>query len=58
MGKAYDPKISSVTIQYVTKTNTDQAFFYPYPGTTLTELSPKGIVAKPGTLQTAPTTWS
>ena len=57
MGKAYDPKISSVTVQYVTKTNTDRAFIYPYPGTTLTELSPKGVVAKPGTLETSPTTW-
>lgn len=53
----YDPNTSSVTVLYCTKTSTDRAFFYPYTGTTLTELSPKGKVCKPGTLDVSPTTW-
>jgi hypothetical protein len=53
----YDPANSSVTVLYCTKTSSDRAFIYPYAGTTLTELSPKGKVCKPGTLDVAPTTW-
>lgn len=53
----YDPVNSSVTVLYCTKTNSDRAFYYPYSGTTLTELSPKGKVCKPGTLDVSPTTW-
>lgn len=51
MAKAYDPKISSVAkIQYCAPTSTSRAFIYPYDGTTLTELSPKGATCEPGTL--------
>jgi hypothetical protein len=54
----FDPANSSVSaVLYTTKASTDRAFAYPYPGTTLTELSPKGKVCKPGTLDIAPTTW-
>ena len=51
MAKAYDPKISSVSkVQYCAPTSTSRAFIYPYPGTTLTELSPKGSTCEPSTL--------
>lgn len=53
----YDPVNSTVSVLYVTKNSTDRAFSYPYTGTTLAELSPKGRVAKPDTLEGAPTTW-
>lgn len=45
----YDPKNSSVTVQYVTPTNaTTQAIQLPYSGTTLVELSPKGTIVQAG----------
>ncbi len=51
MAKAYDPKISSVAkVQYCAPTSASRAFIYPYPGTTLTELCPKGSTCEPGTL--------
>jgi len=55
----YDPKVSSVSqVLYCTPTDDDAAFPTAYPsGQTLTELSPKGVICKPGTLQTTPTTW-
>jgi hypothetical protein len=47
----FDPKNSSVAkIQYCAPTSTSGAFIYPYAGTTLTELSPKGATCEPGTL--------
>jgi hypothetical protein len=58
MAKAtpYDPKVSSVVkVQYCAPTSTSRAFIYPYDGTTLLELSPKGATCEPGTLDdTAP----
>jgi len=55
----FDPKVSSVSsVLYCTPTDDDPAFLRAYPdGQTLTELSPKGSICKPGTLQTSPTTW-
>jgi hypothetical protein len=48
----YDPKVSSVTVQYVTPTATSPAFLNAYGETnqTLTELSPKGAKVQAGTL--------
>lgn len=52
----FDPKVSSVSsVLYVTHASTANGFQIAYtPGTTLTELSPKGAVAQPGTLSTTP----
>lgn len=55
----FDPKASSVaSIQYVThsSTNTNGILIaYPFSGqTSLTELSPKGVIAQPNTLNTTP----
>jgi hypothetical protein len=61
MAKAtpFDPKVSSVSkVQYVTPNDDSDAFIEAYPdGQTLTELSPKGVICKPITLEEAPTTW-
>ena len=47
----FDPKVSSVAkVQYCAPTRTSPGFQYPYSGTTLTELSPKGATCEPGTL--------
>lgn len=47
----FDPKVSSVVkVQYCAPTSTSRAFIYPYDGTTLTELSPKGSTCEPSTL--------
>jgi hypothetical protein len=52
MAKAnpFDPKVSSVTVQYVTPTANSQAFISAYGETaqTLTELSPKGTKVQAG----------
>ncbi len=52
MAKAspFDPKVSSVTVQYVTATSTSPAFLNAYGETaqTLTELSPKGVKVQAG----------
>lgn len=52
MAKAnpYDPKVSSVTVQYVTPTANSQAFQSAYgeAAQTLTELSPKGVKVQAG----------
>ena len=52
MAKAtpFDPKNSSVTVQYVTPTANSQAFISAYGDTaqTLTELSPKGVKVQAG----------
>lgn len=52
MAKAtpFDPKVSSVTVQYVTPTSTAPAFISAYGETaqTLTELSPKGVKVQAG----------
>ncbi len=52
MAKAnpFDPKVSSVTVQYVTPTANSQAFISAYGETaqTLTELSPKGVKVQAG----------
>lgn len=57
MAKAFDPKISSVaSILYVTPASTARGFIYGYQGAALTRYNPKGVVAKPGTLETG-TTW-
>ena len=55
----FDPKVSSVSsVLYCTPTDASNAFIYGYPVTqAVTALSPKGVVCKPGTLQTSPTTW-
>lgn len=52
----FDPKASSVaSVLYVTPTSNDNGFQIPYtPGTTLTELSPKGSICQPSTLNTTP----
>lgn len=58
MAKAnpFDPKNSSVSqVMYVTPTSTNAGFQFAYPlsgQTTLTELSPKGVIAQAGTLST------
>lgn len=61
MSLGYDPTRASYTSNIVTKyctpTDDDPAFAYPYAGTTLTELSPVGIICEPGTLAVTPTTW-
>jgi hypothetical protein len=46
----FDPKVSSVTVQYVTPTANSQAFISAYGETaqTLTELSPKGTKVQAG----------
>lgn len=58
MAKAnpYDPKVSSVAkVQYCAPTSASRAFIYPYDGTTLLELNPKGATCEPVTLDdTAP----
>ena len=57
MAKAFDPKISSVaSILYVTPASTARGFIYGYQSAALTRYNPKGVVAKPGTLETG-TTW-
>jgi hypothetical protein len=52
MAKAnpFDPKVSSVTVQYVTPTANSQAFHSAYgeANQTLTELSPKGVKVQAG----------
>ena len=50
MAKAFDPKTSSVTVQYVTPTANSQAFISAYgeANQTLTELSPKGVKVQAG----------
>ncbi len=52
MAKAnpFDPKVSSVTVQYVTPTANSQAFQSAYgeANQTLTELSPKGVKVQAG----------
>lgn len=54
----FDPKVSSVSaILYVTPTSnaTGTQLAYPLSGQqTLSELSPKGAIAKAGTLTTTP----
>jgi hypothetical protein len=46
----YDPKVSSVTVQYVTNTANSPAFRTAYgeANQTLTELSPKGVKVQAG----------
>ena len=46
----YDPKVSSVTVQYVTPTANSEAFRSAYgeAAQTLTELSPKGVKVQAG----------
>ena len=52
MPKGYDPKNSAFSkVQYCAPTSTSRGFFYPYSGTTLTELNPKGATCEPGTLK-------
>lgn len=50
----FDPKVSSVTsVLYCTPTSNNNGFQIPYaPGTTLTELSPKGQICQASTLST------
>jgi hypothetical protein len=52
MAKAnpFDPKVSSVTVQYVTTASDARAFISAYGETaqTLTELSPKGVKVQAG----------
>jgi hypothetical protein len=52
MAKAnpFDPKLSSVTVQYVTPTAGSRAFISAYgeAAQTLTELSPKGVKVQAG----------
>jgi hypothetical protein len=50
MAKAFDPKTSSVTVQYVTTASDARAFISAYGETaqTLTELSPKGVKVQAG----------
>ena len=52
----YDPKVSSVTVQYVTNTANSPAFLNAYgeANQTLTELSPKGTKVQAGTLAAWP----
>jgi hypothetical protein len=45
--KAYDPKISSVTVKYVTPTSTAPAFLTAYDQT-VTKLSPVGSKVQAG----------
>ncbi len=58
MAKAnpFDPKVSSVSqVMYVTPSSTTAGFQFAYPAagqTTLVELSPKGVIARAGTLST------
>lgn len=58
MAKAnpFDPKVSSVaSVLYVTPTSNNNGFRIAYtPDTTLTELSPKGLICAPSTLSTTP----
>jgi hypothetical protein len=46
----FDPKVSSVTVQYVTPTANSPAFQSAYgeAAQTLTELSPKGVKVQAG----------
>jgi hypothetical protein len=48
----FDPKLSSVTVQYVTPTSGSAAFATAYgeANQTLTEMSPKGTKVQAGTL--------
>jgi hypothetical protein len=52
MAKAnpFDPKVSSVTVQYVTATSNSPAFLNAYgeAAQTLIELSPKGVKVQAG----------
>ncbi len=52
MAKAtpFDPKVSSVTVQYVTTASNARAFISAYgeANQTLTELSPKGVKVQAG----------
>ena len=58
MAKAnpFDPKLSSVTVQYVTPTAGSAAFATAYgeANQTLVEMSPKGVKVQAGTLATWP----
>jgi len=58
MAKAnpFDPKVSSVTVQYVTPTAGSAAFATAYgeANQTLVEMSPKGVKVQAGTLATWP----
>jgi hypothetical protein len=57
MGKAYDPKVSSVAaVQYVTDLKTSPAFATAYgeANQTLTEMSPKGTKVQASTLAAWP----
>lgn len=54
----FDPKVSSVTsVQYVTPSSNAKGLRIAYDlsnQTSLTELSPKGVIAQAGTLNTTP----
>ena len=52
----FDPKVSSVTVQYVTPTAGSAAFATAYgeANQTLVEMSPKGVKVQAGTLATWP----
>jgi len=52
----FDPKLSSVTVQYVTPTAGSAAFATAYgeANQTLTEMSPKGTKVQAGTLAAWP----
>lgn len=52
----FDPKLSSVTVQYVTPTAGSAAFATAYgeANQTLIEMSPKGVKVQAGTLATWP----
>jgi hypothetical protein len=52
----FDPKLSSVTVQYVTPTAGSAAFATAYgeANQTLVEMSPKGVKVQAGTLATWP----
>ena len=52
----FDPKLSSVTVQYVTTTAGSPAFATAYgeANQTLVEMSPKGVKVQAGTLATWP----
>jgi len=50
MAKAYDPKISSVTVQYITPTAESRAFITAYDEDqqSWSSLSPNGETVQPG----------
>jgi len=52
----FDPKLSSVTVQYVTPTAGSAAFATAYgeANQTLVEMSPKGVKVQAGTLAAWP----